>query len=169
MPKIKLLKVMPNPYHCPPDHEGRPHGGVVFEPSWTRGGGPGDSNLRHVGCRIVATQLREADAASQTSDDWDHAWEYTTVPVLVPQTAYYLKALREHALLAADEEAHQAAFGTRAGFVDPELRLARMVSERGGQMPSPAQPWGEMLKPHLEAIERERAQSPRVDAHEGAR
>lgn len=146
MRQLKLLRVMANPFCCDLDHEGRTHGQIVYEPDLRNG----DAQLRHVGCKVQATQIRSGDPREQIQDDWDHVWVYSTEPVVVADTAYYRTQLQHHTLLAADEATQKAAFGTAAGFVDPLKRLAQYVVERGAY-PEPVEAWTALLAPHIEA------------------
>lgn len=126
MPKQALLKVWPNPFHGEPDHEGRCHARLPYEPN------PRDQGAavvgRWVGCRLVTTELRKANDNEGIRAIHDHAIEYALEASLVEDTPYYRKALRDHALFAADAATQTAVVGT--AFRDPILRMARLAEER---------------------------------------
>jgi len=127
MAKQALLKVWANPFHGDgPDHEGRCHARLPYEPN-PRDQGEGTIG-RWVGCRLVTTELRKADDNLGIRADHDHAVEYAPEASVVEDTPYYRKALREHALFAADEVTQATVFGTK--FRDPLIRMARLSDER---------------------------------------
>lgn len=121
-----VLRALANPFAADLDHKGRPHGHIQYEPDVVNG----DVSLRWVGCRLVATKVRDANPARQVTEDHDHEWLYDHEPVSLPVTAYYLKAIQCGDLLAADEATHALAFGGPQGFVDPIKRLAQFAKER---------------------------------------
>lgn len=124
-----LLKVYANPFgqgtHCH-DHLGRAHHRVLYEPDVVRG----DAGLRWVGCRIVAVETKKADSVWKLKAEHDHSFEYSTEPATLAATAYYMRALQHHDLIAADVETYVYAFGTTEGFEDPKSRLRRLSDER---------------------------------------
>ncbi len=135
-----MLRVLPNPYAADTDHYGRLHAHTQYEPNLVSG----DSGLRWIGCRITATQTREANLAAQMADDWDHEWSYDTEPTAVPVTAYYLRALQHGDLIAGDLETHTLAFGGPKGFIEPHKRFAQLAKERG-VVPEPSDRWNQFI------------------------
>jgi hypothetical protein len=131
MPKPALIKVFPNPHGCELDHEGRAHCHVHYQPMGN------NSMPQLLGCRLIATKLRDPDPSTQLSGDDDHVYEYDTEPTVVPATAYYLHHLRSFgvhgaALLPADERTTKLVYGVGIKHRCPKARIAQRVKERGG-------------------------------------
>lgn len=125
MNEPKLILVYANPYtHV--DHMGRPNGHLQYEPDLVNG----DPHLRWVGCRVVATQTRKPEPLKGVREAHDHSWEYASDPTVLPQSAYYQRALQHHDLLPADLETWEYAFGSKEGYIDARARLGQLAAER---------------------------------------
>jgi hypothetical protein len=112
MPKLKTLRVHPNPYlHL--DHEGRPAGACPFDPDEHDG-----SSLRYVGATRVTTETRREDPRRGITAQHDYTWEFSKEAVVVPATDYYRRAIRSGELLAADVETFVEAGGAREHFIE---------------------------------------------------
>jgi hypothetical protein len=174
MPKQVYLNVFANPFCAEPDHEGRAHGHMKYEPE----GLPSDAHIPFLGCQLLATPKAKGKpyqpgkgvkfihqvvpSGSSKAADWDHVWEYHVEPTLVPQTPYYMHALTQHghhgpALLPADEETFVLVYGTKAGFRSPHERLHQYACERA--LIPRLRPTDELLAVSRAAHERKHAEA----------
>jgi hypothetical protein len=139
----------------------------------------GDTEVRHVGAKRVATETRAANAAARITAEHDRSFAFSSGTVTVIRSDYYRRALLDRAVFAADVETHEYAFGTKLGFRDPLARVAQLVREHDNLMPQgpivavdegaaesikllgggrhDPNHWPDALKPHLEAWDKAQA------------
>lgn len=99
------IRVYANPYaHL--DHEGRPAGYVLFDPVDHHAYASDNELRRYVGASIDVEKtkiLTRAPERSAQSDHQDTVWSFSSEPVVLPLTHYYLDRLRDGELLPADK------------------------------------------------------------------
>lgn len=117
MPKLKTLKVYPNPFsHI--DHEGRPAGVVAMEPI-----GDGVTvfdDRRFVGATLKAKITKKAPLGSAQQNEQDTFFVFADEPSVVHMTPYYVRAIKNGLLIPADEDSARKA---NVKFADPAQTL----------------------------------------------
>jgi hypothetical protein len=141
--------VYANPWHGPLDHNHRANTAVAWDPKDNPGRVHVGAHRRldddgefyfefeqYEGTHAVALGALSGDARKTRSQELiDNAPETLVLrekhaPVRVPNTLYFLQALRCHALLPADLATHVTAFGRESGFRPIEERVASLAKER---------------------------------------
>lgn len=166
MPTPPTLSVYAVPYIAL-DHEGRPAGAFPHEPQFL-GGLPADVAVRHVGAvRTVGKELRKAQG--NLTAHHEHLFDFGDAPepVLVENTDYYRRAIKQRELIAADVESWIAAGCERQTFVDPRLALlwardgaqAKHVAHYGEESPHVARHWADHHKVTADALAQKREEA----------
>lgn len=116
------LKVLPNPWTYI-DHNGQPAGRLPFD-GYEHSPGPGAVGASITDVKLVqkAMVMRVAGADLEVNPaQHDHRITYSKDPVSIPNTKYYIDALRRGDLVAADKE---TALIAGLKFEDPTKVLA---------------------------------------------
>jgi hypothetical protein len=114
----KHLRVVPNPFAAPLDHDGRPCAVVQYDPEHAA-----RYTLIGVERRERVLEKRAPGSAQQTRVDV--TWAYSLEPVTIEDTGYHRALILEGSLLAADEgTAKRAGLKMLAPWADA-IRMAR--------------------------------------------
>jgi hypothetical protein len=126
----------------------------------------GDEQVRHVGAKRVVALVSEGDDRSRMPSVHIRAFEFTHEVQTVNRSEYYRRALLSRELLAADEDTHAYAFGSKKGFVHPHAYIAQKSIEHGDLLPAH---FGELEPPPAPpVISGEEGEEPEVPVEIGA-
>jgi hypothetical protein len=147
--RIPDLQVYANPWHGPLDHNHRASSAVPWDPKDNPGRVSVGAHHRldddgelyfefdqYEGTHSVALASLTGEAKAKRAQELIDNEPETLVlranhaPVRVPNTLYFLQALRTHALLPADLATYVTAFGRESGFQPIEKRVASLPKER---------------------------------------
>jgi hypothetical protein len=114
----KFLRVVPNPFAAPLDHEGRPCGAVQYDPEHSR-------FVRYIGATRADEVLEKRPANDLRGHRVDVRWVFDLAPVDIEDTNYHRGMIASGELFAADEStAKRGGLKVLAPFADA-LRVAR--------------------------------------------
>lgn len=114
----RFLRVMPNPFAAPLDHEGRPCAAVQYDPQHSH-------FVRHIGAQRVETITEKRKGRP---DKIVVTWTFDVSPVDIEDTQFHRDRIASGELLAADAETSK-----RVGLkihADPLERLRVACAER---------------------------------------